>query len=139
MTFLVLAWRILGKLPANSGFQAPPPPPKFMPRIVGIPIQCHFLEPKYFAPRFSALRPAKTSKPLSQRITQHFEGHHFASHCPLLPDSWGGKTGSICHFALPLFCSTWGSQDTQMLGREHKISHSHTLFVCPEMLVRTKT
>ena len=65
-----LAWRTSGKLPANfsanfdgeffhtffslvvPAFQAPPPPkkssrPKLTPRIVGIPLQFHLLEPNF--------------------------------------------------------------------------------------------
>ena len=75
ITFCSLAWRILGKLPANFsanfdddfllgkffglvflGLQAPTKNSrqKFTPRIVGIPLQFHFLEPQMFSRRFSA-------------------------------------------------------------------------------------
>ena len=41
---------------AFSGSQAPPKnsPPKFTPRIVGIPLQFHFLKPQIYSRRFSA-------------------------------------------------------------------------------------
>ena len=50
-----------------------------------------------------------------------------------IPALWEGKAGSICHFAFPLFCSVWGSQDTQMLGNTaRKMPLSHPLLVCPK-------
>ena len=68
--FFILVRRIVGKLPANFSanfageffslvfprFQATPKKsrPKFTSRIVGIPLQFHFLEPKIYSRRFSA-------------------------------------------------------------------------------------
>ena len=37
-------------------FSPPPPPKKFTPKLVGIPLQLHFLKPKCFSRRFSAYR-----------------------------------------------------------------------------------
>ena len=71
--FFILAQRSSGKLPVSFSAKfdgeffprifrpcfaripgPPPPPKKFTPRIVGIPLQFHFLEPKIYSHRLSA-------------------------------------------------------------------------------------
>ena len=42
----------------------------------------------------------------------------------------GGKTESIVILGFPLFCSVWGSQDTQMPGKAAQKSVIVTPFLC---------
>ena len=50
------------------------------------------------------------------------------------------KQGRFVILRFPLFCSVWGSQDTQMLGKTaRKVSLPHPFFCVPQMLVKTRT
>ena len=53
---------------------------------------------------------------------------------------WGGKRGRFVILRFPLFCSVWGSKDTQMLGKTaRKMLFSHPFLCVPQMLVETRT
>ena len=53
---------------------------------------------------------------------------------------WGGvKQGRFVIFRFPLFCSGWGSQDAQMLGRTaRKVPLSHPFLCAPNASKRLR-
>ena len=53
---------------------------------------------------------------------------------------WGGKTGSICHFAFSLVLLWFGgSKIPRCWEKQHEKCHCHTPFCVPQMLVKTGT
>ena len=55
-------------------------------------------------------------------------------------DMWGGKEGSICHFAFSLVLQCLGGlKIARCWEKQHEKCHYHAPFCVPQMLVKTRT
>ena len=138
--FFILVRRILGKLPANfsanfdgefwkrifrpcfSRFSGHPKNsrPKFTSRIVGIPLQFHFLEPKIYSRRFSAYVGDQHWAALIQWKGGDGRGGGFISGCQYVV-SPHGRTGNR---------TVTQMRHTLPFESGKKKAHKHKLF-CP--------
>ena len=97
---------------------------------------------RIFSPLFFVGKecPEKSSRRIPGKILQNLHNkiprHSFCKGAgPVISADplWRGKQGRFVIFRFPLFCSVWGSQITQMLGKTaRKVSLSHPFLRTPK-------